>query len=266
MSIGKTSLINVLLGREAKTAGDIQFYSESTADRLPARLVDRIVAFVPQNDVYLREMTVLELVRHSALWRLPSVLSRQYIDDRVEEVLTQLQLQHIRDCVVGGMGDSGSNVVQLSPGDKKKVNIALELVAGPNVLVLDEPTTGIDASSAMNVANIISNLAKSGITCVAVIHQPRSEIFSLIDDMLILVRGKVAYQGPTNQVLPYFARFGYTLPHSKANKTDFIIDITSSPPTATNSGPIAVQATDTWPALWDAHGEVREIHLSCPVV
>jgi ABC-type multidrug transport system ATPase subunit len=61
----------------------------------------------------------------------------------------------------------------LSAGDRKMVNIAIELVAQPSVLFMDEPTSSIDASSAMNVANIASQLARSGLTVVAVIHQPR---------------------------------------------------------------------------------------------
>lgn len=230
---GKTSLMNVILGREAATAGEISYYSDDYAGKIPAKLLDRIIAFVPQTDVYLREMTVYELIEHSARWRLPTFLSEDKIHERIEEVLAQLQLQHLRDITVGGLG-SGSNNKQsitLSPGDRKKVNIALELVAGPNILFLDEPTSGIDSSSALNVAKIVSNLAKTGLTCVAVIHQPRSEIFSLIDDMIILQRGgRIAYQGPTKYVLQYFAMHGFHTSNPKANKTDFLIDITSKPP------------------------------------
>lgn len=226
--IGKTSLMNVILGREQKTAGEVSYLSDDFAGKIPSALLPRIVAFVPQNDVYLREMTVYELISHSARWRLPTSLSAAKIAARVEEVLDQLQLQHLRDVQVGGGQQGGSS---LSPGDKKKVNIALELVAGPNVLFLDEPTTGIDSSSALNVATIVRNLARTGLTCVAVIHQPRGEIFSLIDDMIILIRGGfVAYQGPTKYVMEYFAQYGLKPQHETANKTDFLIDMVSKPP------------------------------------
>jgi ABC-type multidrug transport system ATPase subunit len=224
---GKTSLMNVILGREARTAGEVSYQSDDFAGKIPRHLLPRIVAFVPQNDVYLREMTVYELISHSARWRLPTSLTSDKIAERVEEVLDQLQLQHLRDVQVGGQQGSST----LSPGDKKKVNIALELVAGPNVLFLDEPTTGIDSSSALNVATIVRNLARTGLTCVAVIHQPRAEIFSLIDDMVILIRGGyVAYQGPTKYVMEYFAQYGLKPLQEKANKTDFLIDMVSKPP------------------------------------
>jgi ABC-type multidrug transport system ATPase subunit len=223
---GKTTLMNAILGREAVTSGEISYQSKDyPGGKIPARILDRIVAFVPQNDVYLREMTVYELVEHSARWRGTVDMTKEIIDARIEEVLTQLQLQHLRNTPVGE---------GLSPGDRKKVNIALELVSSPNVLFLDEPTTGIDASSALNIARIISNLAKTGLTCVAVIHQPRAEIFELIDDIIILSQGgRMAYQGNTKFVLPYFSNLGYTVDSDpKVNKTDFLIDITSKPPRA----------------------------------
>lgn len=304
--------MNVILGREARTSGDVAYVSDDVEGKISPSLLPRLVAFVPQNDVYLREMTVYELIMHSAKWRLPSSFTTAMIEDRVEEVLEQLQLQHLRNVQVGSTSaasQSSSKIVsyindltksksdtkstpatppmtyQLSPGDKKKVNIALELVAGPNVLFLDEPTTGIDSSSALNVATIVRNLARTGLTCVAVIHQPRAEIFSLIDDMIILIRGGyVAYQGPTEYVMAYFASFGLKPQNWKANKTDFLIDMVSKPPPAhlmggdtnasltmaseakrddqtTANAPTAEatagSGTITWSDLWQKYGEVR---------
>jgi ABC-type multidrug transport system ATPase subunit len=273
--------MNVLLGREAQTSGSISYCSPEYAGRLPSNLLDRVVAVVPQNDVCLREMTVYELVEHSALWRSPIKSARELVLRRVEQVLSELQLQHLRDVAVGGLGQAGS---ALSPGDRKKVNIALELVADPNVLFLDEPTTGIDASSALSVARIIANLAHCGLTCVAVIHQPRAEIFSLMDDMIILVRGgRVAYQGPTKHVLEYFASLGCTLTDQRANKTDFLIDLTSKPPpeqsdiqssahgaTLVNAAAVldprkvgdsssAKATVQTWADFWERDGKVGRL-------
>jgi ABC-type multidrug transport system ATPase subunit len=308
---GKTSLMNVILGREAATSGEIGYFSSdysSNNGKIPSKLLDRIVAFVPQNDIYLREMTVYELISHSARWRLPSFYTEEQLNTRIEEVISQLQLNHLRDFAIGGTNakrGTGTSVpffflcfllslmsyhfsvlletslfcasislfvVSLSPGDRKKVNIALELVAGPNVLFLDEPTTGIDSSSALNVAKIIRNLAKTGLTCVAVIHQPRTEIFSLIDNMIILQKGgKIAYSGSTKHVMDYFEMYGFVLSNPKANKTDFLIDITSKmPPTEVLSSVVAhddmIEASPiSWADLWDRNGKVscgcRYCHL-----
>lgn len=86
-------------------------------------------------------------------------------------------------------GDADFQGQGLSAGDRKKANIAVELVANPSVLFLDEPTSGIDASSALTVAEIVNRLARASLTCVAVIHQPRGEIFDLIDDLILLIPG-----------------------------------------------------------------------------
>lgn len=236
--------MNVILGREAATGGKV-FYTthdpQATKDYskgIPSEILDRVVAFVPQTDVYLREMTVYELIEHSARTRLPTAKSEEEIQELINNTLRQLNLEDIKDVVVG----STSGIV-LSPGDRKKVNIALELVSSPNVLFLDEPTTGIDASSALNVARIIRNYAQQGLTCVAVIHQPRSEIFHLIDDMIILVRGgKMAYQGPTKYLLNYLHSNGVPYPPEACNKTDFLIDVTSKPPPKDSS--------KGWEDLW----------------
>ncbi len=99
--------MNVILGREARTAGSVQYTSPNYREgqqAIPSSLLDRVVAFVPQNDVYLREMTVHELVLHSAQSRLPTSLSREEVLQRVEDVLTQLQLQALRDVTVGALG------------------------------------------------------------------------------------------------------------------------------------------------------------------
>jgi len=272
---GKTSLMNVILGREHRTTGTVRYTSPNYKEgkqSVPSALLDRIVAFVPQNDVYLREMTVYELITHSACCRLPTSLTQSEVKQRVESVLEQLGLQSIRDVAVGAAGNSAGTV--LSPGDRKLVNIALELVAGPNILFLDEPTTGIDSSSALNVARIVNALAHvTGLTCVAVIHQPRAEIFELIDDMIILVRGgKIAYQGPAEHAMGYFAMQGCVADSRSTNKTDFLIDITSTLPKAANgsvgtgsvsdfNGDIASTINEpgpslvTWPDLWIRDGE-----------
>lgn len=291
---GKTSLMNVILGRERANEGVISYFEQRSKkklsmneeDKISPKILDRIVAFVPQNDVCLREMTVEELVTHSASWRCPAICSNQEVLNRVDEVLSQLQLQHIRYQTVGGASSTGKSSLGverylrkffgssaegsvarskgstrgISPGDRKKVNIALELVSVPNILFLDEPTSGIDASSALNVVQIVSNLARNvGLTCVAVIHQPRTEIFNYIDDIIVLVRGgQLAYQGPACFVMQYFAERGCELQSSpSANKTDFLIDITSKPPPRSAEDRLEEEYTvGTWSTLWTKYGQV----------
>ena len=219
---GKTSLMNVLLGRENATAGTVQYSLHSSPDTyLSSSLLQKIVGFVPQTDVMLRELTVEQVLYHSARSRLPVNITEEGIQERVEAIITKLGLNHLRETIIGGI-DGG-----LSPGDRKRVNIGIELVAEPAALFLDEPTTGLDASSAMNVTKLIREVAEKGLTCVAVIHQPRGEIFRLLDEILILIPGgKVAYHGPAKLALQYFKNLGYTC-DIHANKTDFLLDLVS---------------------------------------
>jgi ABC-type multidrug transport system ATPase subunit len=112
------------------------------------------------------------LLYHSARTRLPAYFSEGEIAEVVDVVMSHLGLKHLSNVIVGGEADSAGG---LSAGDRKMVNIAIELVALPSVLFMDEPTSSIDASSAMNVASIAHDLARSGLTVVAVIHQPRGK-------------------------------------------------------------------------------------------
>ena len=124
-----------------------------------------------------------------------------------------------------GTSNQGSS---LSMSDRKKVNIAFELVSGPQVLFLDEPTTSVDASAAMNIMEVVRELSSSGLTCVCVIHQPRGEIFNLIDNVMVLSPGgHVAYSGPAKLMVPWFQYLGFNLPHEKANRFDFAMDLTT---------------------------------------
>lgn len=263
---GKTTLMNVLLGREKQTSGTVGYYLQSAVAAepnppvksdgrageqapLPTSVLERIIGFVPQNDIMLREMTVEQVLLHSARARLPTSMSEAEIAVRVEAVMVRLNLRPLRHVVIGGTGAGG-----ISPGDRKRVNVGIELVAEPAALFLDEPTTGLDASSAMNIAHIVRDIAASGLTCVAVVHQPRGEIFKLLDDLIILVPGgRVAYQGPAQGALEFFAIQAFVCDPA-ANKTDFLLDLVSgslgkhkkSPSTAdlsTMAAPGAAQAS-----------------------
>lgn len=115
----------------------------------------------------------------------------------------------------------------------------------------------MDASDAMNVALIIKALAQeSKLTCVAVIHQPRGEIFDLIDFIIVLAPGGfMAYSGPTSLVLQWFASHGFILPHPKANRTDFIMDVTTGNfQFSKDDGKVISSADFDWSALWKQGG------------
>ena len=220
---GKTSLMNVLLRREEITSGSINFMTDGTT-KLPISFIQDHVGYVPQNDVLIRNMTASQLLYHSARSRLPKSKTEAEITNIINDITTRLGIHHALDMQIG----TSSRGNGLSMSERKKVNIAFELVSEPEVLFLDEPTTSVDASGAMNIMEVVRELSGSGVTCVCVIHQPRGEIYNLIDNIIVLSSGgHIAYSGPTSLMIPWFEYLGYRLPHEKANRFDFAMDLTT---------------------------------------
>lgn len=104
----------------------------------------------------------------------------------------------------------------------------MEVVATPLCICLDEPTSGLDSTSALETANMLKDICRLGMTVVAVIHQPRTEIFEIFDDVLMIAPGgKTAYLGPTKEARPYFESLGYQFPNG-SNEADVLMDILSA--------------------------------------
>lgn len=106
------------------------------------------------------------------------------------------------------------NTRGISGGQRKRVNIGIELAAAPLALFADEPTSGLDSTSALQVATTLQGVAALGVTVVAVLHQPRYEIFEKFDELLLIAPGgRTAYLGPQNEVVNYFESLGYIVSH-----------------------------------------------------
>ncbi len=115
-----------------------------------------------------------------------------------------MSLQKCADTVVGDSFNRG-----ISGGEKKRTSIGIELVSNPNLLFLDEPTTGLDSTTAYDIIKALSDLSKKGITLVSTIHAPSQEILELFDNLIILSNGYLVYDGPPQKVL------------NRINKLDF---------------------------------------------
>ncbi|XP_027143374.1 ATP-binding cassette sub-family G member 2 isoform X2 [Larimichthys crocea] len=112
----------------------------------------------------------------------------------------------------------------ISGGERKRTSIGMELIIDPPVLFLDEPTTGLDASTANSVLLLLKRMANYGRTIILSIHQPRYSIYRLFDSLTLLVNGKQVYHGPAQRALEYFSDIGYTCePHN--NPADFFLDV-----------------------------------------
>ena len=217
---GKTTFLDILARKNKVgiTGGDFYLNGERVRDDE----FRGVIGFVDQDDTMLPTLTVHETILDSALLRLPKEMSRASKEQRVEDVERQLGIHHIRHQVIGseegGRGISG--------GEKRRVGIACELVTSPSILFLDEPTSGLDAFNAFNVVECLVNLVKTyNRTVVFTIHQPRSNIVALFDQLILLGKGRTVYSGPFESCQPYFDNIGYTCPPG-FNIADYLVDLT----------------------------------------
>ena len=137
------------------------------------------------------------------------------------QVISTLDLQ---SCAHTRVGDS--ELKGISGGEKRRLSLAVQLLADPSVCLLDEPTTGLDAFTARQVVQILQQLAHRGRTVIVSIHQPRYDVFSLLDDIILLSRSHLVWAGSSGDMLKHFTAMGYPCP-VLTNPADFILDISS---------------------------------------
>ncbi|KAF2476495.1 uncharacterized protein BDR25DRAFT_252534 [Lindgomyces ingoldianus] len=217
---GKTTFLDILArkNKAGLTGGDFYLNGEKVRDDE----FRNVIGFVDQDDTMLPTLTVHETILDSALLRLPKEMSRASKEQKVEDVERQLGIYHIRHQTIGSE-ESGRGI---SGGEKRRVGIACELVTSPSILFLDEPTSGLDAFNAFNVVECLVNLVKNyNRTVVFTIHQPRSNIVALFDQLILLAKGRTVYSGAFESCQAYFDNIGYTCPPG-FNIADYLVDLT----------------------------------------
>ena len=219
---GKTTLLSLLAGDSGSMGaggsgnsfigGEIILNGRKT----DLKLVSKLSGFVYQDDVILPTMTVREAITMSAHLRLPEKTEDSVVQSRVNEMINILGLQKCASTRIGSASSKG-----ISGGERKRVALAMELIPNPSILFLDEPTSGLDTVNAYNVVSLLSELAhETSRTIIVTIHQPPSEIFHMLDDLLLLADGRVVYHGPAAEAVAYFAALGYPCP-MYTNPADF---------------------------------------------
>ncbi|CAF1166468.1 unnamed protein product [Adineta steineri] len=213
---GKSSLIDVLAGRKDPKglSGDIFL------DGLPISSSFKYMSgYVIQEDILSGTLTVKENIMFSLNTRHRTKISKQERRDRVEEVIEDLGLTKCADTRIGTEFIRG-----VSGGERKRTCIGMELILQPKILFLDEPTTGLDATTAQQVIELLKKLSKSGRTIIFSIHQPRFSIFNLFDQVVLMCKGKIVYNDSPENVLPYFRKQGFER-DTNDNPANFLLDI-----------------------------------------
>ncbi len=191
---GKTTLLTVLNGYLRPTSGEVRINGENLYAIYDA--LRGSIGYVPQDDILHPELTVKEAITYSARFRLPADYSDEEIEKRVEQTIKDLSLEGQKNLEIGKPEKK-----VLSGGQRKRVNIALELVTDPALMFLDEPTSGLAADDTVALIDLLSNLAKKyGKTIIVTIHQPAREEYEKFNLAFIMgFGGEPVYFGPTGK-------------------------------------------------------------------
>eukprot|EP00257_Ricinus_communis_P024859 XP_025012273.1 pleiotropic drug resistance protein 1 isoform X10 [Ricinus communis] len=190
---GKTTLMDVLAGR--KTGGYIEGNITISGYPKKQETFARISGYCEQTDIHSPHVTVYESLLYSAWLRLPPEVDSDTRNMFVEEVMELVELTSLREALVGLPGVNGLSVEQ-----RKRLTVAVELVANPSIIFMDEPTSGLDARAAAIVMRTVRNTVDTGRTVVCTIHQPSIDIFDAFDELLLLKRGgEEIYVGPVGR-------------------------------------------------------------------
>lgn len=201
---GKTTLLNLMSGIVEPSAGSVTLNGlDIIKDK---KALEGVMGFVPQDDLLIEELSVFENLYYSACQCLGDKPDEE-IAGAVEKLLTSLGLIDKRDLKVG----TPLNKI-ISGGQRKRLNIALELIREPSVLFIDEPTSGLSSRDSENIMDLLRELALKGKLVFTVIHQPSSDIFKMFDKVVILDQGgyMVYYGNPVDAVI-HFKTINYQI-------------------------------------------------------
>jgi ABC-type multidrug transport system ATPase subunit len=196
---GKSTLLNILNGSSKPSSGSVNVNGINLYEN---KLIhEGMVGNIPQDDLLIEELTVYQNLYYNTKLCYGE-LDENEISKKVIDILDSLGLQEIKNLKVGNVLNK-----MISGGQRKRLNIGLELVREPSILFVDEPTSGLSSRDAENVMDLLKQLALNGKLVFVVIHQPSSEIFRMFDQLLMLdTGGYPVYFGNPTDALIYFKR------------------------------------------------------------
>ena len=209
---GKSSLLNILSGfKQREVSGSIKI----NGNAVTSTDVRKISSYVMQENKLHRFLTVYETMMFAASFKTKSDHNER--DKKVQGILLSL-----------GMSEILCRMVEhLSGGQQKRLSIAVELVDDPSILFLDEPSTGLDSSSATQCIRLLKTLANEGKTVVCTIHTPSALLFKMFDHVYTLHDGYCIYQGSSASLVPFLQELNLCCPPAY-NPSDFLIEVASN--------------------------------------
>lgn len=196
---GKTTLLNLLSGTANPSSGSVRINGIDLHKEREA--LEGTIGVIPQDDLLIEELTVFQNLYYSAKFCFKHK-SEAELCELVDKMLASLGLLERKDLKVGSPLNK-----MISGGQRKRLNIALELIREPSILFVDEPTSGLSSRDSENVMDLLRELTLKGKLIFVVIHQPSSEIYKMFDDMLILdTGGYLIYAGNPVEAVMYFKR------------------------------------------------------------
>ncbi|KAL0021570.1 hypothetical protein WJX77_010078 [Trebouxia sp. C0004] len=223
---GKTTLMDVLAGR--KTGGRIEGDVRINGHPKEQDSFARVSGYVEQFDTHSAAATVHEALMFSGILRNEKDIDHGTTEAFVEQVMDLVELRSLAGAVVGRPGVDGLSVEQ-----RKRLTIAVELVANPSIVFMDEPTSGLDARAAAIVMRTVRNIVNTGRTIVCTIHQPSIDIFEAFDELLLLKRGgELIFNGQlgnkSKHLVEYFSAVaGVPAIQGELNPAAWMLEITT---------------------------------------
>lgn len=195
--VGKSTLLNVLIGNYKLKSGQITINGHDLYD--DKKELEGLIGYVPQDDLLIEELTVFQNLYYNAKLCFKGFSNKKIIKT-VAKILVDLDLNEIKDLKVG---DPLNKFI--SGGQRKRLNIALELMREPYIMIVDEPTSGLSSSDSEMVMSLLKEQTLKGKLVLVNIHQPSSDIYKLFDRLLLLDRGgyPVYYGNPIDAIV-YF--------------------------------------------------------------
>jgi ABC-type multidrug transport system ATPase subunit/uncharacterized tellurite resistance protein B-like protein len=207
---GKSTLLNLLNGAYIPTTGQITINGVDIHHN--ADQIEGVIGYVSQDDLLIEELTVFQNLFYNAKLCFANMSDKE-ITKRVIDVLNSIGLYEAKDLKVGSPMEK-----TISGGQRKRLNIALELIREPAVLFVDEPTSGLSSRDSENIMDLLKELALKGKLIFVVIHQPSSDIYKMFDNLLILdTGGYPIYNGNPVDAVVYFKQL---VNHVNSNESE----------------------------------------------